>query len=320
MRRVFLSERQTALLALAKKSSSPNRATRQNQFIRTNHSRHAFLVSTPVGNSSPALRPPCLCALCVEFPFPASVFIVTLAQEGRFVAQGAASFAGLGFFLSFLARDLKLFEAAGFRRAAIRRTNSVRLTPLECALTQKYRGVGTRKGLLRSAADFSAALCILNVGAPAEDCIHGRNIVASGKFGSLQSRGEKHGEREKARRWTARVPQGSSSGSWSTRGCGHPGGKGGGTGRARARIPTPGRRGRSAADNRRSAYRRPHRLRFHGGRFQIAQPRIRVRRGGLEFPRAARIGGQLRRQQESRVHHLLSRRVFGGHGAWLRQD
>ena len=80
-----------------------------------------------------------------------------------------------------------------------------------------------------------------------------------------------------------------------------PGGKGGGTG---ARIPAPGRGGRSAADNRRGAYRRPHRLRFHGGRFQIAQPRVRVRGGRFEFPRAARIGGQLSRQQESRVHFV----------------
>src|SRR5579863_1167088 len=143
MLRVVLSERQTALLALAKKFSSRNRATRQNQFIRTNHSRHAFLVSTPVGNSSLTPGSPCLCALCVEFPFPASVFIVTLAQEGRLVAQGAASFAGPeAFSCLFSARDLKLFEAAGFGRAAIRRTNSVRLTPLECALTQKYRGGG----------------------------------------------------------------------------------------------------------------------------------------------------------------------------------
>lgn len=115
----------------SKKFTSLNCRTGQNQFIRTNHSRRAFLVSTPVGNSPPDLRPPCLCALCVEFPFPASVFIATLAQEGRLVAQGAASFAGP--------------EAFSYR--IIRRTNSMRLTPVECALTQKYRGgVGAHRG------------------------------------------------------------------------------------------------------------------------------------------------------------------------------
>ena len=78
----------------AKKFSLPNRRTRQNQLIRTNHSRHARLLSTPVRNLSATLRPPFLCALCVKFPFPASLFIASFAPETRLVAQGAAPFAG----------------------------------------------------------------------------------------------------------------------------------------------------------------------------------------------------------------------------------
>jgi hypothetical protein len=78
----------------AKKFSLPNRRTLQNQLIRTNHSRRARLVSTPVENLSATLRPPCLCALCVEFPFPASLFIASFAPETRPVAQGAAPVAG----------------------------------------------------------------------------------------------------------------------------------------------------------------------------------------------------------------------------------
>ena len=54
------------LWASRKKSSLPNRRTRQNQLIRTNHSRRTRLVSTPVRNLSVTLRPPCLCALCVK--------------------------------------------------------------------------------------------------------------------------------------------------------------------------------------------------------------------------------------------------------------
>jgi hypothetical protein len=78
----------------AKKFSLPNRRTLQNQLIRTNHSRRARLVSTSVENLSATLRPPCLCALCVEFPFPASLFIASFAPETRLVAQGAAPVAG----------------------------------------------------------------------------------------------------------------------------------------------------------------------------------------------------------------------------------
>ncbi len=80
--------------ASRKKSSTPKRGTPQNRLIRINHSRRAFLMSTPVGNSSPTLCPPCPCALCVKFPFPASLFIAAFASEGRLVAQGAAPFAG----------------------------------------------------------------------------------------------------------------------------------------------------------------------------------------------------------------------------------
>ena len=81
-------------MALAKKFSSPNRATRQNQLIRINHPCRAFPASTPVGTSSATLCPPSLCALCVKFPFPASLFIATFVPERRLVAQGAAPFAG----------------------------------------------------------------------------------------------------------------------------------------------------------------------------------------------------------------------------------
>jgi hypothetical protein len=78
----------------AKKFSLPNRRTRQNQLIRTNRSRRPCLASTPARTSSPTPCPPCLCALCVKFPFPASLFIVSFAPETRLVAQGAAPFAG----------------------------------------------------------------------------------------------------------------------------------------------------------------------------------------------------------------------------------
>jgi len=138
-------------------------------------------------------------------------------------------------------------------------------------------------------------------GAPAEDSIRGPNIVASGKFGSLQSRGENMPRGKKRAVGRREFLKGVAVGAGALAAVDTPGGKGGGTG---ARIPAPGRGGRSAADNRRGAYRRPHRLRFHGGRFQIAQPRVRVRGGRFEFPRAARIGGQLSRQQESRVHFV----------------
>ena len=82
------------LWASRKKSSLPNRRARQNQLIRTNHSRRARLVSTPVRNLSATLRPPFLCALCVKFPFHASLFIASFAPETRLVAQGAAPVAG----------------------------------------------------------------------------------------------------------------------------------------------------------------------------------------------------------------------------------
>jgi hypothetical protein len=78
----------------AKKFSLSNRRARQNQLIRTNHSRRARLVSTPARTSSPTPCPPCLCALCVKFPFPASLFIASFAPETRLVAQGAAPVAG----------------------------------------------------------------------------------------------------------------------------------------------------------------------------------------------------------------------------------
>ena len=45
-----------------------------------------------------------------------------------------------------------------------------------------------------------------------------------------------------------------------------------------------------------------------------------VRQSRIELPRAARIDDQLRRQPESRIHHLLPRRIGGRHGARLRQD
>jgi hypothetical protein len=73
----------------AKKSSSPTLRTRQNQLIRTNHSRRTRLVSTPVRIPSPC--PPCLCDLCVKFPFPASLFIASFAPETRLVAQVASA-------------------------------------------------------------------------------------------------------------------------------------------------------------------------------------------------------------------------------------
>ena len=66
----------------------------QNHLLRTNHSGRALPVSTPVGNSFPTLRSPCLCALSVKFPFPTSLFIATFAQETGLVAQGAAPVAG----------------------------------------------------------------------------------------------------------------------------------------------------------------------------------------------------------------------------------
>jgi hypothetical protein len=94
LRARVLRERRKSLRTSAKKSSTPTRGTRQNHVIRTNHSRRAYLLPTPVGNSSQPLRPPRLCALCVEFAFPASLFIAAFAPEGRLVAQGAAPFAG----------------------------------------------------------------------------------------------------------------------------------------------------------------------------------------------------------------------------------
>jgi hypothetical protein len=82
------------LRSSAKKFSLSNRRARQNQLIRTNHSRRARLASTPARTSSPTPCPPCLCALCVKIPFPASLFIASFAPERRLVAQGAALFAG----------------------------------------------------------------------------------------------------------------------------------------------------------------------------------------------------------------------------------
>jgi len=87
----------------SKKNSFPKRGTRRNQLIRTNHSRRACLVSTPVGSSSQTLRTPCFCALCVKASFPASPFIATFAQERGLVAQVPAAL--------FQARDLRLLSA-----------------------------------------------------------------------------------------------------------------------------------------------------------------------------------------------------------------
>ena len=68
------------------------------------------------------------------------------------------------------------------------------------------------------------------------------------------------------------------------------------------------------------ADREPLRVRLHGGRDQVAGDRVRGRQSGIEFPRAARIGHQLRRKRESGVHHLLSRRIGRRHGSRLLQD
>jgi hypothetical protein len=152
----------------AKKFSTPDRGTRQNQLVRTNRTRRAFLVSTPAGNSSPTLRPPCLCALCAKFPFPASLFIATFAPEKRrLIAQCAAPLAGPEAFSclcssgvgagAFLGARPEVFVCESAYVSAV-------ATLAESALTQKHRGVGTRKRLIRRAADFSAAFCTLNGG------------------------------------------------------------------------------------------------------------------------------------------------------------
>ena len=56
-----------SLLVLANFLSLPTCGARQNRLIRTNRTRRACLVSTPVGNSSTTLCSPRLCALCVKF-------------------------------------------------------------------------------------------------------------------------------------------------------------------------------------------------------------------------------------------------------------
>jgi hypothetical protein len=84
--RALSASARKSLRTWAKKFSSPNHGALQSQLIRTD-SRRAFLVSTPVENSSPALRPPCLCALCVKSPFPATFFIPTFAPEMKQLGQ-----------------------------------------------------------------------------------------------------------------------------------------------------------------------------------------------------------------------------------------
>ena len=79
--------------------------------------------------------------------------------------------------------------------------------------------------------------------------------------------------------------------------------------------------GRSdAAGGRRRAHDRQRRVRLHGGRHQVARVRVHLRQSGLELSRSPRIGHQLRRQSEARAHHLLPRRIVGGHGPRLLQS
>ena len=64
---------------------------------------------------------------------------------------------------------------------------------------------------------------------------------------------------------------------------------------------------------------RARRFRLHARCLQVARLRVCLRQSRLELPRPARIGHQLRRQQESRADYLLPRRVVGGDGARLLQ-
>lgn len=149
--------------ASRKKSSFPTRRTRQNPFIRTNHSRRIHLV----GNNSNEL-----------------------------VAQGAAharprrapvQCAGPEAFSLFA-----LFSGR-LQAALIRLTNPFVVTPLECALTQKHRGVGAlREHSLRC---HHERRCCAWWGGEREGsavrlprCIHGRNIVASDNSGNAEKR------------------------------------------------------------------------------------------------------------------------------------
>ena len=153
-----------------RKIRPPNRGTLQNQLIRTNHSRRACLVTPPVGNSSPTLRPPCLCGLCVEFSFAASLFIATFAPESRLVAQGATPFDGPeAFSCRISARDLRPFVAQVsaptlFPPRDLRLLSPKAHTSRHSQLPQnphlhKNRGVGCALS-----TGFSAALRIPNVG------------------------------------------------------------------------------------------------------------------------------------------------------------
>jgi hypothetical protein len=150
----FSASAEKPLWTSAKKLSTPNHRTRQNQLVRINHSHRACLVSTLVGNSSPTLCPPCLCALRAKFPFPASLCIATLAPGRRLVAQVAAPFAGPEAFSCriFPPRPPALCSSGagadaflGARPEAFVRESAyvaAFATPVECALTQKHRGGG----------------------------------------------------------------------------------------------------------------------------------------------------------------------------------
>ncbi len=67
----------------AKKVSLSNHRTRQNQLIRTNHSRRARLVSTPVRNLSATLRRPRLCALSVKSAWPRHFSLASAPETPR---------------------------------------------------------------------------------------------------------------------------------------------------------------------------------------------------------------------------------------------
>ena len=95
-------------------------------------------------------------------------------------------------------------------------------------------------------------------------------------------------------------------------------------GRAAVRSALPpdrdGRRRRGR--HRHMPRRRPRhaQLRLHGRRHQVARHRLCAAQSRLEFSRPARIADQLRRQQESGIHHLHARGILGRHGARLFQD
>jgi hypothetical protein len=174
----------------AKKFSLSNHRTHQNQLIRTNHSRRARLVSTPVRNLSATPCPPCLCALCVKFPFPASLFIASFAPETRLVAQGAAPVAGPeAFSCRIIPHDLRRCHKH-LSPALSALTQNASATRAESALPflkdLNMTGINTYRNKLSTRAASQAWFFVAQVSAPRLFSARDLRLFVAAGFGRVQ--------------------------------------------------------------------------------------------------------------------------------------